>query len=591
MMAERQPQAAAFLPLGQTLTQVRRLLSIGHPQAWTLFVAPTTIVASAALASLPPLFVGRMVDALQQRDTGQTLRQLLLYVCVMVISGLIGLAANYTASVFREALARNLQLFLFAKLNRSRIDAISELTLGQIVGRIVGDIRALVTQLELSVLPALSSACALLTTVVIMFRLEWRLAIVALICSVVVLVPLRLARPHLAALQRQSSAATDDLYGAIAESASIAGLVVNRNASAMRRAIQAIAHITDRIRRLRVTMAVVSSLTGIGLTIAGMIGPVTVLGIGAYLVVHGQMTVGTMVSVLIFQSRLSAPIGAFSGLQMTFASIAVTVARILQVAELPEERGGSNEFALGDITMRGVSLTFGEREVLTTVDLDIPRGGHIALVGPSGSGKSSLAALLWRLRDPSSGEIEIGSLPIREFTLESLRDSVCIVSQESFILKASLLENIVLSREEYDADYVERVIDAVFLRDFANSLPQGLKTDLGERGFRMSGGERQRVCLARALMQAPQLLILDEALTGVDIEMERRIIKEVRRLFFDRTIVAITHRLDSIRDFDAVFVMERGAVAARGSPDLLYRDEHLRKKTAAWSASAAATNA
>lgn len=590
-MAERRLQALAFLSLRKTLTNVKRLFLLGHPPTWTLLVAPTTIVVSAALASLPPLFVGRIVDALQHRDTAQTLRQLLLYICVMMISGLIGLAATYTSSVFREALAQNLQLFLFAKLNRSRIDAVSELTLGQIINRIVGDIRALVTQLELSVLPALSSACALVTTIVIMLRLEWHLALVALICSVIVLVPLRLARPHLAALQRQSSAAGDDLYGAISEGTSIAGLVATRNSSAVRRAVQAIASITERIKRFRVATAVVSSLTGIASTIAGMIGPVSVLGIGAYFVVHGRMTVGTMVSVLIFQSRLSGPIGVFSGLQVTFASMAVTAQRILEIADLPEERGGSNEFALGDVAMRRVGLTLGGREVLTTVDLDIPRGSHIALVGPSGSGKSSLAALLWRLRDPSSGEITIGSTPIQEFTLESLRDSVCIVSQDPFILNASLLENIVQRREEYDTIGLERVIDALFLRDLVNSLPHGLRTEMRQCGFRISAGERQRVCLARALMQSPQLLILDEALTGVDIDMERRIMREVRRLFFDRTIVAITHRLDSIREFDAVIVIEGGTVAARGSPDLLYRNKRLRSMAATWSASAVATNA
>lgn len=588
MIAER--PLPSTRPFRQTFIHLRRLLSIGRPPVWTLLVSPTLILASAALASLPPLFVGKIVDALQHRSVEQALRQLLLYVCVILISGLIGLVANFTITVFREGLIRYLQLFLFAKLNRSRMDATSELTLGQVVNRIAGDARALAAQLEASVLPALSSICTFVATVAIMLRLEWHLATVAVICSVVVVAPARLARSHLAKLRKQSLAAEDDLYGLFFESASIAGLVASRSTSALRRVTQVIAGITERIRRLQVTLAVVRSLAGLGSTIAGMVGPAAVLGIGAYLVVHGQLTVGTMVSILIFQSRLSAPISTVSGLQVTLASMAVTTDRILEIADLPEEHGGTRRFAAGNVIMRQVSLTLDDREVLSEVDIDIPKSGHIALVGPSGSGKSSLAGLLWRLREPSSGEILIGSIPIEEFTLESLRDSVCIVPQEAFILNASLLENIVQNQEEYDADRVEHVLDAVFLRDFVKSLPQGLSTRLGQRGFRLSGGERQRICLARALMQSPQMLILDEALTGVDINMERRIMREVRRLFFDRTIVAITHRLDSIREFDSVIVMERGAVAARGAPNQLEVDECLRNMTAALGPASARAN-
>lgn len=567
----------------RTISEAARFFALGRPPLWTIGVIPAAIVGGAVLGVVPPLLIGRIVNALDHHNTAATLHQFLIYVVVMLLSGLLGLIESYSSSRFREVLARNLQLQLSGIINRARFDKLAELTLGQVANRITGDVRSLGSQLEYSLFPTITNICALVATIIAMIRLDYRLAIVAFLFSFVVLLPLSIARPYIAALQKRVASATDEFYGAIMEDTSLSALVAYRNASASRRKVHRLEQLTERILKMRVSTVLVGAGTGMASAMINMIGPAAVMGLGAYFVVHGQLSVGSLITVLIYQSRMSRPIGALSQLQVTASLMGVTIGRLMEISNLPQEDGGALEFIPGDITISNVALKRGEHKILFDVSLAIGRGRHVAIIGPSGAGKSSLAALLIRLYDASSGTIRIGDHAIWDFSLDALRSAVCLVSQDPFILDSSALENLTLSQPTLEPGALSQAIAIARLEGVIHRLPSGLETHLGQRGFRLSGGERQRICLARGLLQNPQVLILDEALTGVDIAMERQILTDVRAAFSTRTLIVITHRIDSVKDFDVLVALDAGTIVAQGSPQDFFQDERWSRMTATWS--------
>jgi ATP-binding cassette, subfamily B, bacterial len=576
---QRLPSRSA---LHQTVAEARRFFMLGRVPVWTTIALPCAIILSAALGALPPLFIGKIIDALQHRDMQASVRDLLIYMGIAFLVGLIGLGYNYTSSVFRETLSRNVQLSLLEKINHASFEALSAMTLGQVTNRILGDVRQLTNQLEYSLFPVLSNICSLIATAAIMLRLDYRLALIAFVSALCVILPLRIATPRISRLQLQVGTKNDELFGTIAETASIAGAATYRNAAAARRKAGRIEGLTADVKRLRIRSVLLGGMTGMGTSVVGMIGPAAVMAVGAYLVVHGQLSVGAIVAILIYQSRVSAPITSLSQLLVTFGTMGVTVGRLLEIANLPEERSGSQSFALGAITLRDIRVSRDGRDILTGVNLGIEPGRHVALVGPSGAGKSSIASLIVRLYEPTSGTLYIGASDIRDYAIEGLRNAIGFVSQDPFLINASMRENISLNSAEFAQTAFDRAISTARLDDVIARLPNGLDTILGDRGFRLSGGERQRICLARALLQDPQILIFDEALTGVDIDMERQILVDVREMFSSRTLVVITHRVDSVRDFDSMIALEHGAVVASGPPEILLADPKWHRLTAEW---------
>jgi ATP-binding cassette, subfamily B, bacterial len=545
----------------ETLLQARRLFALGKPPLWTLFAVPATIVATALLSVLPPLLIGNMIDSLTHRNAEATFRQLMLYVGITLLLALVGLAGSYSSSAFRETLTRNIQLHLLEKLNRSQYRALSLLTFGQLTNRSIGDPRTLCNQLEYSLFPTLYSVCTLAATIVAMVRVDYRLALIAIGFSVLVFVPLRLAGPHISALQKRMAETTDAFSGEVADFGSLAALTLLRNGAAARHKQRRLESVTSRLLHLRIRQVFVGGISGVASTLSGTLGPGALMAYGAYLAVHGQIGAGAIVTLLIYQSRMSGPLNSLSALQLVIASMGVATRRLLEVADLPEEISGSVAFEPGPIVFAGVRTEHDGREVLRGIDVTIEQGSHIVLAGPSGAGKSSLANLFSRLHDPSRGSIKIGPNDLRSFALESLRAAVCVVPQDPVLFDASLLDNLTVTCPQPKREDIETAIRLAQLEGVIERLPLGLEAHVGQRGFKLSGGERQRICLARALLQQPQVLVLDEALTGVDVETEQRILRNIRSAFRGRTLVVITHRLEGLETFDRVIRLERGCTS------------------------------
>ncbi|MBV9719266.1 MAG: ABC transporter ATP-binding protein [Candidatus Eremiobacteraeota bacterium] len=543
-----------------TLAGISKILSFARPPRWTVIAVPAAIILVSALSILPPLFIGRIIDALDRHSLTAVLQHLGLYCLTMGVVGGVQFASGYAATVFRESQVRNLRTAFVIKLNTVALDALAKFDPGQIKNRIVGDVEALSLQMQYGLFPTVTSLVTLVATIAALVRLDVRFAIISVTLSLLTLVPMRLAARRVATLSKQEAEAKDDLYGALQEGVTVQGVALFRNPMAASQRLKHLGTISERIFGLNIAESLLGQCTDLASTLLSMLGPAAVLAVGAYLVIKGNVTPGIVVTALIYQSRIATPFGTLSSLQSTFAALTVVVTRLLEIFDLPDESSGDRQFAPGRLIFRDVELTRDGRAALRGVTLSVEPTTHIAIIGPSGAGKSTLASLIPRLSDPVCGKVEIGDVDVGDFTLDSLRRAIAIVPQDSLLLDATLVANLTLMQPDASDDEIALALKDSVLEELVDRLPNGIMTRLGHRGFRLSGGERQRVCLARALLQNPKLLILDEALSGVDIETERIILGRIRRRLRDRMMIVITHRVISAEGFDRVVAMESGRI-------------------------------
>jgi ABC-type multidrug transport system fused ATPase/permease subunit len=475
----------------------------------------------------------------------------------------------------------NLRVALMAKLRSASMQELTKLTLGEIANRIAMDIESLCNQLEYCTVPVVQGIVSIIATAAVMLTQNVELSLVSFALVALVLVPIRLVTPRLSAQQKRISAMHDDLCGTINETANLSALALLRNKSAARREGARLFDLVGRMRAMRLQQMVTAEWATLATTALGLLGPAAILGIGATLLVqHHISSLGIIIAFLMFYNRLAAPFNSLSGLPLQISSIGVVACRLMDIFDLGDEVSGSAAFANESVELRGVTVERGGRVLLDAVDMQVPAGAHVAIVGPSGSGKSTLATLIPRLYDVSAGEIAVGSAPIGSLDLTGLREAVALVSQDPLIFDTTLAENLTYTRPDAARADVERAIGMAGLNEVVGRLSDGLETRLGQRGFRLSGGERQRICVARALVQSPRLLILDEALTGVDVEHELQILREIRNFMEGRTLIVITHRVPSVAEFDSIFVMQDGGIRARGShEELRDRDPWYRLAT------------
>ena len=542
-----------------------RLLAVAAPPFGWIAGAIAAQIVVALLGALPPLLTGRIVDALQTHDAGKALRDLFWLSGATVAAGAATFFSTYASAVLRESIARSLRVGLMRKLLRARIDRLERLTLGQVANRVNADIADLCARVEYSAFPALQGLFAVAAMAVTMLWLDARFALISLIAVALAVAPAKLVVRHYAELQESDARIHDELADRLSESTSLSAMALLRNVRAAGRELANYGVLVDRARATRLKSAMLNALSGLATTLLSLAGPIAVLSTGAYLLLHHSVSVGTIVTFLMYQARLYAPFAGLTLIPLQIAGIRVTTDRVLEIADLEEERSGNLPFVAGDLCVGGVCVDRGQRRIVNGAALRIPRGARAAIVGASGSGKSTLAVLLLRLHDPSAGFVTIGGRDIRDIALPKLRDAVAVVAQDPLLFDTTLRENLTFINPSATSAELDRALRVCRLERVVERLPLGLETPAGQRGFRFSGGERQRICIARALLAKPEVLVLDEALTGVDLETEARIVADIANELSDRTLVVITHRLPSIKSFDPIVVVEEGCVSAQGS--------------------------
>jgi len=557
----------------RTKRRLRALYLLARPYRGRLLLATVSLLAATAASLAPPYLVGRAVDEVQAGNTA-----LLPWIVVaFVAAGVFGVAFGYAQTYFTgwtgERMLADLRNNLFRHLQRLSLGFYERNRAGVIISRLTNDVEALDQLVTDGVTSLVQNTLVLAGTAVLLFVLDWRLALVSLTVMPAMAVATALFRKHSGRAYRSVRETLGLVTATLAED--IAGMRVLQSFTREDAAQSNFREIADNYRVSNMRTVVLSGLYFPFVDFLSTAATAVVLGYGGWLAFHGNVTLGTLVAFLGYLTNFFDPVPQLSQLYNTFLSAVAALDKITDLLdEEPEVKDQPDARELGAITghvmFDDVRFAYGRGpEVLHGIDLDVPAGTTVALVGHTGAGKSTIAKLLARFYDPTGGGITIDGADLRDVTQESLRRQLGIVPQEGFLFAGTLEDNIAFGTPGASREEIEAAARAVGADELVGQLENGYETQLGERGSRLSLGQRQLVAFARALLADPRILILDEATSSVDIGTERKIERALRRLLHGRTAFIIAHRLSTIRDADLIVVLEHGVVVEQGTHDEL----------------------
>src|SRR6267378_2600820 len=500
----------------------------------------------------------------------------LVLLAALVLKNVAQYAAALSSVAIEEGVVRDLRLRLFRHLQTLPLGFFQRTKGGQLLARVVSDTDQVKTAVTAALASLLRNVSLIVVYVAILLGLSWRLTLIAIVAAPVLAL---IIRPMIARVRRRSREQADErgeLTSLVAEMVASIKLVRAYVAEAFE--AERFQRLADRYRRRVLRAQGWSTLTSpvseifAGLVIVLIFSYGTHLALGASATLRPEVFI-TFIAVAL---RLMSPVKAVAQYPTVMAGAVAAADRVFEVLDLPPDEGdrpGEIPAAFRErIEYRRVSFSYDgtEAAVLRDVDLEVRRGQVVAVVGPSGAGKTTLVDLLPRFYEPTSGDILIDGVPITRFTRASLRALMGIVSQETVLLNDTVFANVAYGRGDFTLEQVRAAARAANADEFIAQLPEGYDTLLGERGTRLSGGQRQRIAIARALLRDPPILILDEATSALDTESERLVQEAIDRLMAHRTVLVIAHRLATVRHADLIVVLADGRLAERGTHDALF---------------------
>jgi ATP-binding cassette subfamily B protein len=558
----------------QTRRRLVALARLAAPYRGRAALALGALLAATITALIPPYLSKLAIDDGISQDNLVALGWI---VGAFVVVGFLNWGASSAQTYFTgwtgERVLADLRNSLFRHLQRLSLGYYERNRAGVIISRLTNDVDALDQLVTEGVASLLTSTLLLLGSMAILFTLDWRLALATIVVIPALIVATSMFRTRSTIAYRAVRERLGLVTATLAED--IAGMRILQSFTREDAAIRHFKEVNTNYRQANHRTVVLSGVYFPFVSFLSSAATAIVLGYGGYLVSGGDITVGTLFAFIGYLSNFFDPVQNLSQFYNTFLSAMAALDKIMDVLdEQPEVVDAPDAQPLahidGQVRFEGVRFGYGDGpEVLHGLDLDVPPGTTVALVGHTGAGKSTIAKLLARFYDPREGRITIDGADIREVTQASLRKQLGIVPQEGFLFAGTLRENIAFARPDASPEDVIAAAQAVGADVFARELEDGYETQLGERGVRLSLGQRQLVAFARALLADPRILILDEATSSVDVGTERRIELALRRLLTGRTAFVIAHRLSTIRGADCIVVLEHGRVVEQGTHEEL----------------------
>jgi ABC-type multidrug transport system fused ATPase/permease subunit len=558
----------------RTRRRIAVLVRLALPYRGRTALAIASLLAFTLVALAPPYLAKLAVDrGIEHGDLDALTWIVALFLLAGIATFVLSGIQTYLTGWVGERVLADLRDRLFRHLQRLSLGFYERNRTGVIVSRITNDVEALDQLVTDGVTSLVQNTLLLVGTAVVLFFLDWRLALATL----VVLPLMALATAWFRVRSNRAYRRVRERLGLVTASLAedIAGMRVVQSFTREPENQRSFRGVNDRYRESNYETVILNGLYFPAVDLLSSVATAIVLGYGGWLVLEGDVTIGTLLAFTLYLANFFDPVQQLSQLYNTFLSAIAALDKIIEVLdEEPEvvDRADADDLPriAGHVRFDHVRFGYGDLpEVLHDVDLEVPAGTTVALVGHTGAGKSTIAKLLARFYDPREGAIRIDGRDLREVTQESLRRQLGIVPQEGFLFAGTVAENIAFGRPEAPRAEVEAAARSVGAHAFVERLPDGYDTDLGERGFRLSLGQRQLVAFARALLADPRILILDEATSSVDIGTERQIERALRRLLAGRTAFVIAHRLSTIRDADLIVVLEHGRIVEQGTHDEL----------------------
>ena len=551
---------------------LRRIVALFRPYRRRLAGVLGLIVVSSALGAVPAFLIRDVFDtALPERDLGLLNVLVAAMVGIAVVTGALGVVQTLLSNQVGQRVMHDLRTAVYKHLQRLSLAFFTRTRTGEVQSRLANDIGGVQEVVTSTATSIVSNVTTVLATLVAMFLLDWRLTLFALaLLPLFVWMTKRVgdARRKVTKVRQESMA---DISSLVQESLSVSGILLGKT---MGRAGELATRFETESGRLA-DLEVRSRMTGRWMmasiqTSFAVMPALVYLFAGHY---AGSVSLGTVIAFTTLQARLFFPIGSLLGVSLEVQTSLALFDRVFEYLDHPvdiEDGTRTLDEPRGDVAFDGVWFRYEDGAwTLQDVGFEAPAGSKTALVGETGSGKTTAGYLVARLYDVTRGAVTIDGIDVRELTFASLSRAVGVVSQETYLFHASVRDNLRFARPDASDEDVEAAARAAQIHELIAGLPSGYDTVVGERGYRFSGGERQRIAIARTILRNPPILVLDEATSALDTQTERAVQDALERLAEGRTTIAIAHRLSTVRDADQIVVLDRGRVAETGTHEEL----------------------
>ncbi|MEO3868954.1 ABC transporter ATP-binding protein [Nonomuraea sp. B12E4] len=549
---------------------LRRIVKLFRAYRGRLAVVGSLILMSSLVSLASPFLLREVLDvAIPARDAGLLTLLALGMIVVAVTTSVFDVLQTLMSTTVGQRVMHDLRLTVYSHLQRMSLAFFTRTRTGEVQSRIANDIGGMQAVVTSTASSLISNLTTVIASVVAMLALDWRLTVVSLaLLPVFVWISRKVGeeRKRITA-ERQRKLAK--IASMVQESLSISGILLGRTMGRSTELTERFGRASDELAELgvRTSMAGRWRQSSIQIVMAAM--PALVYWAVGY---TGAISVGTLVAFTTLQVGLFRPAVSLLRLGVEVQSSLALFGRIFEYLDLPVDiHPGSRELSdvRGEVRFENVDFSYGDGPTLTGVDITVPAGASLAVVGETGSGKTTLSYLPPRLYDVTGGRVTIDGVDVRELTFETLSDAVGVVSQETYLFHASIADNLRFAKPTATDEELVEAARAAHIHDHIAALPDGYETLVGERGYRFSGGEKQRLAIARTLLRDPPVLILDEATSSLDTQTERAVQEALDALARGRTTITIAHRLSTVRDADEIVVLDGGRVVERGTHDEL----------------------
>ncbi|MBP3594975.1 MAG: ABC transporter ATP-binding protein [Lachnospiraceae bacterium] len=560
---------------------VKRIFSYLLPYWKQLAVVLACIVVSSILGLLPSVLTGRIID---EGLIGQNLRMLIILIVaslgVSLGSNLIGVAESYLNNWIAQHLSFDLRNKMYGHLQKMSQGFFTSSNQGDIITRMTSDISGVERVVTITFTSILSNSITLICAVVIMYRENWILATVGVLIIPLFTIPTRWAGKTRWTLTREAQECNDEINGILNETLSVSGQLLvklfgkeeheyNRYVDANRKMIGL--HIKESMAG-RWFIVVINTFSSVGPMLLYLVGGILIMKYDS------TLTVGDISVLVALLGRMYGPVNSLLNIQVEWIRSMALFTRIFEYFDMPVEIQNAPDAVVpatanGNVVFKNVQFSYNpERQILKNVNFELKSGNSIAIVGPSGSGKSTIINLIPRLYDVCGGEVTFDGIDVRKLDLEFLRRNIGIVSQETYLFNGTIRENLLYAKPDATEEELIEACKKANIYDFVQNQEQGLDTMVGNRGLKLSGGEKQRISIARILLKDPVLFIFDEATSALDSISEKKIQEAIDPIIHSRTSILIAHRLSTILAADEILVIKDGEIAERGTHTELLDD-------------------
>ncbi len=571
---------------------LRRVVSFARPHRRLIAVFLLFTVLEAALVVVPPLLIQRVIDdGVLAGDVSVVVLLAAGIAVFAVLTAAMSVVSGYLSSRIGEGLIYDLRTRVFAHVQRQSLAFFTRTQTGALVSRLNNDVIGAQRAFTSTLSGTVSNSVSVVVVGVTMLALSWQVTLLCLALFPVLLLTSRWVSGRLAGMSRDQMDGNADLGNAMTERFSVGGAMLLKLFGRRSDEDVLFAAKADRVRDLGVRISLLTRLFFAAMTLVPSLATAMVYGVGGYLAIQQQLSTGTLVALGALLLRLLGPMQGLANVRIDVMTALVSFDRVFEVLDLPslvEEKPdagvlppGSSSLELDHVSFRypradEVSLASLEsvarkesREdsgpVLQDLSFTAEPGQMVALVGPSGAGKTTVTNLVARLYDPREGVVRVGGHDVRDVTLESLESAIGYVTQDAHMFHDTIRANLAYARPGASDDEIWASLRAAQVEPMIRGLPDGLDTVVGDRGYRLSGGERQRLAIARLLLKAPALVVLDEATAHLDSESEAAVQRALDAALEGRTSLVIAHRLSTVRNADLILVLEQGRIVERGT--------------------------